>query len=84
MGSHLGLQVLVAASQASVDLQSAGPVGAGVDGDVCANTGNAKLTTKPLRRAAEMILRMLRVLHDVQMADERLGYSIGCSKPRIF
>jgi hypothetical protein len=31
-----------------------------------------------------MILRMLRVLHDVQMADERLGYSIGCSKPRIF
>jgi hypothetical protein len=64
---HLGLQVFVAASQASVDLQSAGPVGAGVDGDVCAIAGSANTATKLLRRAAEMNLRMLGVLLKHQM-----------------
>jgi hypothetical protein len=59
LACYLGLQVLVAASQASVDLQSAGPVGAGLDGDVCAKAGSANTVTKPPRSAAEMILRMV-------------------------
>src|SRR5262245_5978239 len=55
---YLGLQVLVAWSHISVALQSAGPVGAGVDGDVCARTGSAKTVTKPVKRATETNLRM--------------------------
>ncbi len=59
LACYLGLQVLVAASQASVDLQSAGPVGAGLDGDVCAKAGSANTVTKLARSAADIVLRMV-------------------------
>ena len=59
LACYLGLQVLVAASQASVDLQSAGPVGAGLDGEVCAKAGSANTVTKLARSAADIVLRMV-------------------------
>jgi len=54
-GSYLGLQVFVAWSHFSVDLQSAGPLGVGA---VCATAESANAVIKPPRTAAEMSLRM--------------------------
>ena len=56
MVSYFGLQVLVASSQASLGLQSAGPVGAGV---YCANADRLNTVMKPLSTAAETSLRMM-------------------------
>ena len=62
---YLGLQVFVVASHTSVVVQSPGPVGAGVDGDVWAKADNPNILTKPLRRAAGRNLRMLHFSMEV-------------------
>jgi hypothetical protein len=69
---YLGLQVFVASSQISAGLQSAGPVGAGVDGEVCASTGSANVVRKPHSSAAEMNLGMVGFLRRFQLRQQRL------------